>query len=377
MIPQSADVNLETGEVQEVTLITAGSFAKVHVQAPIVSGRESCVTGGSRGKVRGRSKASRRRFQTTMARVDLSAVKGCLFITLTWAALPGHSDMARYLDSYLKWLSRRFGGAPIAWAKEPGGKNGRWHFHLCVFAREWIHVSIYQQAWNHIAGHFAGNVDVEFKQDSNVVRYMAKYLSKEVSVWDAKSTAALTIKDAPVAACVEAAASSLVDLDTIHISPQADDKGEETGRTWGWRMYKKLPLAVVRRMRITLDTAHRIRRVLRGLEKAQKRQSRDHWAGKVRGFKRIAVGGNKVYVSRGDVDFPDWMTPEYYDAHGEEHIAEYVLGKAISADKTWRHFAEKGSHLGRGGFDRHGWSCFMAQDSSCVEVLGAYFDGLN
>lgn len=357
------DVNPETGEVLEPSASLINSGSVVCLRMPEQGGAFAVETqgrtpggGAVRGVIRGRSEASRRRFQQSMGRVNLTGVSGVMLLTLTWSEVPGHADQQRFLDNFIKWIMRRFHGAPVAWAKERGKVGGRWHFHLVVFGSDWVTCRLYQAAWNRIAGRFAGNVDVAFKQDAAVVRYLAKYLSKEVGVW----------QDAPARGGIEADEGALgtaraVDLGTTHISPQET----HTGRTWGWRNYEKLPLHPVIRRKIPLSAAHKVRRCLAGIQKAELRGRVTQW---------------KAWTASFDPDFtgavcaPDWIR---VSARKEKvHPGAYCAAHLEAAEREYVRFLRRGSHLARGSYDRRGWSCFVQGDGGpLLERLNAYLEG--
>lgn len=340
------------------TLITSGSVVKLQMPEGLGyrASKNLCAGRGTRGRVHGRSKASRRRFQQSMGRVDLSQVSGVLLLTLTWSEVPGHDFMARCLDVFIKWLLRRFGDVPIAWAKERGKKTGRWHFHLVVFASDYVNCRAYQAAWDRIAGRFAGNVDVAFKQDAAVVRYLAKYLSKEVGIWDT------TVPDAGRGRADRAGAA--VDLGTAHISPQE----QHTGRTWGWRMYKRLALCPVFRRKITLHSAHQVRRVLSNALFAEIRGRVARWRAWADALK--APSG----LSEWPDDIPGWVLT----CARNEKVAPWIYCASHhgAARREYARLRRLGSHLARGSFDMRGWSCFVIGDGApLLEKLATYFEG--
>jgi hypothetical protein len=364
ILPQDTDAGTPNGD-GDATLITSGAVVRLRLpedrpwNAVETAGK---VPGGgaTRGIIRGRSKASRRRFQQEMGRVDLSCVKGVMLLTLTWAAgaVPGHPDQQRFCDNYLKWVDRRFNGAPVAWAKERGTKKGRWHFHLVIFASDYVTCEAYQRAWNRIAGDYAGNVDVAFKKDSGVVRYLAKYLSKEVGVWQDDDS----IDAAGVPAQAGVAASGAVDLGTAHIPPREG----HTGRTWGWRFYQKLALAPVKMLKIPVRVAHQVRRTLARHQVADLRHRMTVWRDWAR-----ATDPNLWGIDTGII-LPGWVDGAARKA--KLHPWVYCTSHFEQAKRDYLRIRRQGSHLARGSFDRHGWSFFVAGDGSALtEGLSAYF----
>lgn len=350
-----------------VRLITSGTYAKVYKRPPTFQTeiRTKMAGGGVRGIVRGRSAASRRRFQVSMGRIDLSTIPGVLLLTLTWAGdVPDHERQAKCLDNFLKWLRRRFGPVPICWAKERGSHRGRWHYHLVVFAKDYISVKAYQYAWNRIAGAAAGNVDVAFKQDGHVVRYLAKYMSKEVGIWQDDS--APEKKPASEGTGCEvreagAAEAGPVDLGSSHISPQEG----HTGRTWGWREYESLPLHPWKVVQISEKAAHFIRRQMAKLAKAAIRRHISTWRGWHAAWKAKKTG-----------DYPAWLV-SYYSKNREKNqwlTMEWMfLVKIGLLEDDLKRLATRGSWLTRGGFQNHGWSAFFESGEALVSRLGAYF----
>lgn len=364
-------VDPSTGEVlgDDATLISSGSVVRLLMpdRTPWNSVETVGQTPGglaTRGIIRGRSKASRRRFQQTMGRVDLSQVKGVLLITLTWAAVPEHSYMGRCLDCFIKWIMRRFRDVPVAWAKERGTKEGRWHFHLVIFAQDYVNCKAYQASWNRIAGSYAGNVDVKFKQDASVVRYLAKYLSKEVGVWQDKGEPEPDAQ-ADALSADAAAAPVAVDLDTAHISPRET----HTGRTWGWRFYERLALCPVKRLKISVKVAHQVRRTLAKAHRAELKARFDRW--RAWAWAAFCLEHGKECPG---VSLPGWIKTTSRRMHSTPRL--YCDKKCEEAGRELYRFERYGSHLARGGYDRRGWSFFTVGDGSpLMERLSAYFEG--
>jgi len=361
ILPQQAD-----SETEAASLITSGVVVRLRMPEP--GGAFAIETTGklpgggvTRGVIRGRSKASRRRFQQSMGRIDLSHIKGCLLLTLTWSktAIPTHTEQARFCDNFLKWIDYRFHGAPVAWAKERGSKGQkRWHFHLVVFASDWVSAGAYQEAWNEIAGDYAGNVDVAFKQDAAIVRYLAKYLSKEVGTWKEEEQPTES-----ASADAGADAGRAVDLGTAYISR----KETHTGRTWGWRRYKKLSLAPVKCLKIPVQVAHKVRRVLAGIQKAELRRRLHQWEAWER------VYNPNLDFEREPGCAPDWIRGAARKAKLRPWL--YCVKQLNSIRAEYSRLCRKGSHLARGGFNRHGWSSFVAGDGTALtEGLSAYFE---
>jgi hypothetical protein len=362
----SALPNLQASD-QDATLITSGAVVRLRMPDPSPWNAVETVGktpggGSTRGIIRGRSKASRRRFQQGMGRIDLSAVPGVMLLTLTWSAdaIPEHSFQQRCLDNFLKWIVARFKGAPVAWAKERGTQGGRWHFHLVVFGCDYVTCQKYQSAWDRIAGRFAGNVDVKFKRDAAVVRYLAKYISKEVGVWQDDGAA-------PAGSCARSARGDgvrAVDLGTTHISP----KEQHTGRTWGWRHYKKLSLCPVTRRKIPVRVAHQVRRTFARLQKAELRRRVDQWR-----EWETASNPNLDPETRGAV--PGWL--DGAARKEKQHPWAYCGDHLRGALREYARFLRKGSHLARGSYDRRGWSCFATGDGTALtEGLSTYFEGI-
>lgn len=349
-------------------LSTSGTAIKVYTKPDIWQTEcGSKAPGGNlRGKIKGRSSVSRRRFQFTLARINHASEqvqKGVIFLTLTWKGnVPDHKQQEANLDAYLKFIERKFGKVPVCWAKEKGKVGARWHFHLVVFRATWVHVSVYQEAWNRLAGCHAGNVDVEFKRNSSVVRYLAKYMSKEIGTWEYDN--APEVEPAPVGddgdeGAVTPPEAVPVDSGSAHISPK-----EYTGRTWGWRRYNLLSTYAWEKSRITVQMAHKIRRVLAKMAVGQVRKSIAQWE-----------GWHKAYKEGNHAGYPDWLKG-YYRRNRDKNqwfTMEFMflvkVGKEVEKLKrlkTW------GSWLTRSGFDRHGYSGFFENIGETVQKLVAY-----
>ena len=352
-------------------LITSG--AVVRLRMPEQGGAFAVETTGktpgggvTRGVIRGRSKPSRRRFQQSMGRADLTAVKGVLFLTLTWASgdVPSHSKQQRFLDNFLKWIARRFPGVPVAWAKERGKQKGRWHFHLVVFTAGWFPPAVYQAAWNRIAGNYAGNVDLTFKKDANAVRYLAKYISKDVGVWQDKPQETGVDKAEPAGACD----TSPVDLDTAHNSPQ-EVKETHTGRTWGWRFYKNLALHPVIVKAVSVKVAHQVRRVLAKMQKAEVRGRMERW----KAYADSLEWGRGV--SSWPESVPDWIKAQ--SRKERTNPIAYCYNKYTESMREYHRFVRFGSHLARGSYNQRGWSCFTVGNGTLLtEGISTYFEGM-
>jgi hypothetical protein len=159
--------------------------------------------GGLRGKVKGFSRASRRRLMQTIAQVKRDAELP-VFITLTYPFdFPTPKESKRHLKMFLQRFQRAHAGAGVIWKLEPQ-ERGAPHYHMLAWGPKkndlWDFVPC---AWhdiagggdkNHLAFHFGllGNEHCvsEVRSFRGVWAYASKYLGKtfEVSGWENKYT---------------------------------------------------------------------------------------------------------------------------------------------------------------------------------------------
>lgn len=153
-----------------------------------------------RGKVSKFSAKSRNRLMRTLAEVERNNLP--CFVTLTYPAV--YSDdpkvWKRHLDTFIKRLARKFPKVCGVWKLEPQEREAP-HFHILIWGGIlWDLQMFVPQAWyevvgsgdeNHLAWHWGmlGNGNKHCVQpvesQRGVFWYASKYMSKEVSNWDA------------------------------------------------------------------------------------------------------------------------------------------------------------------------------------------------
>lgn len=291
-IEQSEEKNKTVGEInecQEWELLQQGGYFKVTLPA----GKQvnQYVNRPVRGKIRGYSRASRHRLSSLCNRIQHSSYLGALFLHLTFAEdkLPEDAEEAHHLlDNFCKWLSRRFNEAPIIWRLEFGEENGRPHFHLLVFANEWVDSSIYEKAWGH------GFIRVNWRQSDKVWKYLAKYIGKEQKEEEEQ----IATDGVPVARDGVDVAVGQVNLYTGYISPKRKQQWKYSGRPWGIRNQKNIKMASLNHQRIakfhSVDekVIIRLRRIMRkwhiSSNRGKKYKNDGRWL-RVRDFKRWSI----------------------------------------------------------------------------------------
>ena len=139
-----------------------------------------------RGKVSRFSRASRRRFMTTLNSLDRLALP-CMpiFVTLTYPAV--FSDDPRqwklHLEEMRRRLLRKYPDAIGFWKLEPQ-KRGAPHFHLLILCvplidKEWVSAEWYDVVGSGDEKHLAAGTNVERVRSWNGVNhYASKYLGK-------------------------------------------------------------------------------------------------------------------------------------------------------------------------------------------------------
>ena len=220
------------------------------------------LTGGKRGKVRGFSKASRRRLLKLFARLKGDALP--LFVTLTLPDGVAHDGQAlkdKYLRRFKARLARKFPRAAYIWRMEvKRRKSGEQigepvpHVHLVLWnvpmmpeLREWLSLTWYECVGSGDPKHLAAGTQV---QQASGSRQVKAYASK---LYAAKDT----------------------DDGTI----------DEQGRAWGILQEQFLPWAVAVMRLLSPGEAARALRTLRRYFKASVRR-RPRRRGKVRSLLR-------------------------------------------------------------------------------------------
>jgi len=159
-----------------------GSLIQVK-KSRIVLG-SSIVGGGVRGRVRGFSRASRRRLYRKLAVIDQAAVP--IFVTLTYPAeWPESPEVWKlHFDKWCKRLHRRFAAAGLVWKLE-AQRRGAPHFHCLVWGASYVDLLVWASAaWYASVGscdqrHLRAGVRVEQIRSWRGVRsYASKYMAK-------------------------------------------------------------------------------------------------------------------------------------------------------------------------------------------------------
>ena len=159
-----------------VSFADGGSYIRYSSPRPVaVSSR------GSRGRIRGFSKGSRRRLLRWFNSLHRDKAGLPLMVTLTYRVHPDPAKAKRDLDCFIKRLRRRYPTAWGSWRMEPQ-KRGAIHFHLLVFGvfripRDWL-----SAVWAEIVGdpavERAGTRVEVVRSWRGVMSYAAKYLAK-------------------------------------------------------------------------------------------------------------------------------------------------------------------------------------------------------
>ena len=197
---------------------------------------------GSRGKVRGFSRTSRRNLLRRLASIDRRAFRASngrlISVTLTYPhEYPEDPKVCKdHLKAFHKRLERKYGVFAAFWRMGIQGR-GAFHFHLLLFvprAFGWIDTlrSFISSAWYEVCGkvsegHLRAGTRVEVvRKWKQATSYAERYLAKE----------------------------------------EEFPEGLETGRIWGIWNEKFLPIQW-ETVKISLKDAYKIRRVFRKLAK--------------------------------------------------------------------------------------------------------------
>ena len=341
-------------------LLSSGSILKVY--RPSSPTTMLPMHRKKRGIVQGRSLQSKHRLQETLSRIDLATYPGLVHLTITFAVEPEAILSARFLDTYGKALGRLYDHAPVLWGKEPGEENGRWHYHAMVLSKAFVQIQRIQGAWNRVAGIYAGNVDVEFHQEKGAVRYLGKYISK-AATWKAVAGNALgTGAGTGTGATVNRTGTvpDPVDLGTSHISPWLEEEIHPTGRTWGIINRKNLRLRPWRYFPVTHEAANQARRLANRRILAQAREREQTWYVLKEAYRAGATSAA-----------PEWLR---IMCKGKDYAIQSKLDSIHfkAARSLKRH--ETKSFLKRGGFNRHGFSCFFEDAEAFHKKLYSYLE---
>jgi len=238
-VPSWHAAGLSTVHISTPSVEWASGGSLVSLKIPWAS---STPPGGSRGRVVGFSKASRRRMLRLVNSIDRRQVEPdqVLFVTLTYPGEWPRDPQAwkRHLEAFRMRLERRWGRMPVLWKLE-FQKRGAPHWHLLLIVpaervglvralRKWTAQAWYEVVKSGDVRHLKAGTQVDrVRTWRGVVSYCGKYLGKEVA------------------------------------APCDPETGEvwSTGRIWGvWRR-EMLPIEMQEKL-ITYQQAYRMRRII-------------------------------------------------------------------------------------------------------------------
>jgi hypothetical protein len=228
-----------------VSSAVGGSVSTLSFEDTKTSNRLSShrrLGGGSRDKVRGFSKTSRRNFLTRLASINRRAFRSfkgrIIFVTLTYPdEYPKDPELCkRHLKAFRKRLQRAFGAFAAFW-RMGIQERGAWHFHLLLFVgssvgpidelRRFISTSWYEVTAKVSEGHLRAGTRVEaVKKWREATSYVERYMAK----------------------------------------PEEFPQGLQTGRIWGIWNENLLPVRW-ETVQVSLRDALKIRRIYRKLAK--------------------------------------------------------------------------------------------------------------
>jgi hypothetical protein len=197
---------------------------------------------GTRDRIRGFSRASRRNLLLRLASINRSAFRAfkgrIIFVTLTYPhEYPEDPELCKnHLKALRKRLQRMFGDFAGFW-RLGIQKRGAWHFHLLLFVgpsfgsvgelRRFISASWYEVTGRVSEGHLCAGTRVEtIRKWKEATSYLERYMAK----------------------------------------PEVFPEGLETGRIWGIWNEDLLPVRW-ETTKVSLKDAFRIRRIYRKLAK--------------------------------------------------------------------------------------------------------------
>ena len=238
-------MNSPVQPIAQLSYAVGGSLCSISIEGHEPGNRvHPCIDhpGGTRGKVRGFSKASRRNLLRRLASINRRAFrtsKGRLIsVTLTYPhEYPEDSQVCQgHLKAFRKRLERKYGVFAAFW-RMGIQKRGAFHFHLLLFVprafgsvrelRHFISTSWYEVCGKVPEGHLHAGTRVEqIRNWKQATSYAERYLAKE--------------EEFPA--------------------------GLETGRIWGVWNEKFLPIQW-ETVKVSLRDAYKIRRVFRKLAK--------------------------------------------------------------------------------------------------------------
>jgi hypothetical protein len=232
-------------EVAHVSSSVGGSVSTLSFEDTTIKNRlrpSKRLGGGTRDKVRGFSRASRRNLLLRLASINRKAFKSLkgriFFVTLTYPhEYPDDPELCkRHLKALRKRLQREFGSFAAFW-RLGIQQRGAWHFHLLLFVgssfgpidelRCFISSSWYEVTGRVSEGHLRTGTRVEaVKKWKQATSYVERYMAK----------------------------------------PEEFPKGLQTGRIWGIWNEQLLPVQW-QKVEVSLKDAFRIRRIYRKLAK--------------------------------------------------------------------------------------------------------------
>ena len=198
--------------------------------------------GGTRDKVRGFSRASRRNLLLRLASINRRAFRAfrgrMIFVTLTYPGeWPEDTEVCKnHLKALRKRLQRKYKSLAAFW-RLGIQRRGAWHFHLLLFVgpsvgsvdelRRFISSSWYEVTGKVSEGHLhAGTRVVAVQRWRQVTSYVERYMAK----------------------------------------PEEFPEGLQTGRIWGVWNAERLPIRW-EKVEVSLRDAYKIRRIYRKLTK--------------------------------------------------------------------------------------------------------------
>jgi hypothetical protein len=185
---------------QNVTYVSSsvgGSVSTLSFEDTTTKNRPSSprrLGGGSRDKVRGFSRASRRNLLRRLASINRSAFRAfkgrMIFVTLTYPKhYPEDPELCkRHLKALRKRLQRQFGDFAAFWRLGVQQREA-WHFHLLLFVgpsvgpvgelRRFISTSWYEVTGKVSEGHLRAGTRVELvKRWKQATSYVERYMAK-------------------------------------------------------------------------------------------------------------------------------------------------------------------------------------------------------
>jgi hypothetical protein len=140
--------------------------------------------GGIRGRVRGFSAASRKRFVDSVTSLELGRDVRGLFVTLTYKEVPSPSECKQHLDRLGKVLHKEFPKGSAYWRfglESQGERAYNPHFHYLFFNVKFLPVVWLESVWADVTGGMGGFVFVEEVRGwRGAMAYVTKYMGQVV-----------------------------------------------------------------------------------------------------------------------------------------------------------------------------------------------------